>query len=75
MGGKRIRGLKAKVGCECCISRRGPDLAVEVYQLQKSEEEVTVLVGEESQKKSRGAAGRAAPGVRAAKSSETRKGE
>ena len=22
MGGKRIRGLKARVGCECCISRR-----------------------------------------------------
>ena len=25
MGGKRIRGLKARMGCECCISRRGPD--------------------------------------------------
>ena len=22
MGGKRIRGLKARVGCQCCISRR-----------------------------------------------------
>ena len=22
MGGKRIRSLKARVGCECCISRR-----------------------------------------------------
>ena len=22
MGRKRIRGLKARVGCECCISRR-----------------------------------------------------
>ena len=22
MSGKRIRGLKARVGCECCISRR-----------------------------------------------------
>ena len=25
MDGKKIRGLKARVGCECCISRRGPD--------------------------------------------------
>ena len=24
-GRKRIRGLKVRVGCECCISRRGPD--------------------------------------------------
>ena len=24
-GRKRIRGLKAGVGCECCISRRRPD--------------------------------------------------
>ena len=41
---------------------------MKVYQL---EEEVTVLVGVESSKK----VGRAAPGVRAAKSSESRKGE
>ena len=55
MGGKRIRGLKARVGWECCISRRGPDgpdSAVEVYQLEESEEEVTVLVGVGSPKKS-----------------------
>ena len=71
VGRKRIRGLKARVGCECCISRRGPDGAVEVYQLEESEEDVTVLVGMESPKK----AGRAAPGVRAAKSSESRKVE
>ena len=44
---------------------------MEVYQLTESEKEVTVLVGVESPKK----AGRAAPGVRAAKSSESRKGE
>ena len=27
MGSKRIRGLKEdkRVGCECCISRTGPD--------------------------------------------------
>ena len=44
---------------------------MKVYQLQESEEKGTVLVGVESQKK----VGRAAPGVRAAKSSESRKGE
>ena len=44
---------------------------MEVYQLDESEEEVTVLVGVTSPKK----AGRAAPEVRAAKSSESRKGE
>ena len=53
MGGKRLRSLKVRVGCECCISRRGPDLAVKVYQLEESDEEVTVLVGVESPKKSR----------------------
>ena len=42
-----------------------------VYQLEKSEEEVTVLAGVGSLKK----AGRAAPGVRAAKCFEYRKGE
>ena len=44
---------------------------MEVYQLEEPEEEVTLLVGVEYPKK----AGRAAPGVRAAKSSESRKGE
>ena len=44
---------------------------MEVYQLEESDEEVTLLVGVESPKK----AGRAAPGVRAAKSSESRKRE
>ena len=44
---------------------------MKVYQLEKSEEEVTVLVGVESQKK----AGRAALEMRAAKSSESRRGE
>ena len=44
---------------------------MKVYQLEESEEKGTVLVGVESQKKS----GREAPGVRAAKSSESRKGE
>ena len=54
MDEKRIRGLKARVGCECCISRRGPDgpdCAVDVYQLEESDEEVTVLVGVGSPKK------------------------
>ena len=45
MGEMRIRGLKAGVGCECSISRRGPDRAVE---------EVTVLVGMGSPKKQGG---------------------
>ena len=44
---------------------------MKVYQLEESEEEVTLVVGVESPKK----AGREAPGVRAAKSSESRKGE
>ena len=44
---------------------------MEVYQLEESDEEVTVLVGVESPKK----AGRAAPEMRGAKSSESRKGE
>ena len=54
VGGMEIRDLKARVGCECCISRRGPDgpdWAVEVYKLEKSKEEVTVLVGVGSPKK------------------------
>ena len=71
MGGKRIRGLKVRVACKYCISRRGPDSAVKVYQLDESEEEVTLLVGVESLKK----AGRAATEVRAVKSSESRKGK
>ena len=48
---------------------------MEVYQLDDSEEEVTVQIDVGSPKKSGNASGRAAPGVRAAKSSESRKGE
>ena len=44
---------------------------MKVYQMEESEEKGTVLIGVGSQKK----AGRAAPGMRAAKSSESRKGE
>ena len=44
---------------------------MKVYQLEESEEEGTVLEGVESPKK----AGRAASEMRAAKSSESRKGE
>ena len=44
---------------------------MEVYQLEEFEEEVTLLVGVESLKK----AGKAAPEMRAAKNSESRKGE
>ena len=71
MGGERIRSLKARVGCECYISRRGPDRAMKVYKLEESEEKGTVLVGVESPKK----VGMAAPEMIAAKSSESRKGE
>ena len=44
---------------------------MKVYQLEESEEEVTVLVGVESPKK----VGMTAPEIIAAKSSESRKGE
>ena len=44
---------------------------MKVYQLEESEEEVTLLVGVESPKK----AGREATQMRAAKSFESRKGE
>ena len=27
MGGMKIRGLKMRVGCECCISRKGARLS------------------------------------------------
>ena len=78
MGGMRIRGLKARVGCECCISRREARWA----RLSSGGMPAGGVRGErhsagrcEISKKSRDAAGREAPGVRAAKSSESRKGE
>ena len=46
MGGGRIRGLKARVGRKCCISRGEAKLTVEVYKLENSEKEVTVLSSE-----------------------------
>ena len=75
MGGKRIRGLKSRMGWKCCISKRGPDDAMEVHQIEESEEEITVLVGVANFKKSRYAAGRVVSEMKAAKSSESRKGE
>ena len=51
MGGKRIRGLKARVGREYCISREGArwaSLSRETYKMEEFEGEVTVLVGVES---------------------------
>ena len=78
MGGMRIRGLKARVGCECCISRRdvkwarlssGGIPAGGVWRGSHGAGRFGIS------KKSRDAAGRAALGVRAAKSSESRKGE
>ena len=31
-GQKGIRGLKSRVGRECCISRKGPGRSMEVYR-------------------------------------------
>ena len=77
MGGKRIKGLKARVGYECCISRR------EATWARLSNGGIPaggVREGSHSARrcgisKEQDAAGREAPGVRAAKSSESRKGE
>ena len=58
---------------ECCISRERadrPDYTVEVYKLEKSEEEERVSVSVEYLE-----AGRTAPEVRGAKSFESRKGK
>ena len=71
MGSRRIRGLKARMGRKWCISRGGgPNRTVEVYKLDESEEEVTMLSPEKT-----GMQQGEAPGVRAAKSSEFSKGE
>ena len=70
MGGRGIRDLKARVDQECCISGRGSDCTVKVYKLEESEKEVTVLFLEKA-----GTQQEAAPGARAAKSSEFREGE
>ena len=43
MGRWKIRGLKTRVGWECSISRGGARFTVEVYRLEKYEEEVTML--------------------------------
>ena len=68
MGKRGIRGLKARVGQECSISREGTACAVEVYMSEKSKEEVAVLrVGTQQEV--------AAPKVRAAKSYEFGEGK
>ena len=78
MGGKRIGGLKTRVGCECCISRResrwarlssGGILAGGVRGRSYSADRCRIS------KKKQDAAVRGATGVRAAKNSESRKGE
>ena len=51
MGGRRVKSLKARVRWELCISRDGPGSTVEVCKLEKSEEEDTVLVAVDLQKK------------------------
>ena len=78
VGGKRIRGLKARMGCECCISRwkatwatlsSGGIPAGGVQGGSHSAGRCGIS------KKSRNATGREAPGVRPTKSSDSRKGE
>ena len=77
-GGKRIKGFKARVGREYCISRERVRWArLSSRGIQAGE----VRGGSHCagkcgiSRRSRDAAGRAAPEVRAAKSSESRKGE
>ena len=43
MGRSGIRRLKVRVRRKCSISIGGPDLTVEVYRSEESDEEVTVL--------------------------------
>ena len=78
MGEKRIRGLKARVGWECCISREG----ARKTGLSSGGIPAGGVRGERHDvgrcgisRKSRDTAGREDPGVRAPKSSESRKGE
>ena len=55
MGRRGIKGLKARVGRECCISREGgPDWIVKVCKLEESEKEVTVLHPEKAGTQQRG---------------------
>ena len=67
MGGKRIRSLKVRVGCECCISRLSSESIPAGGVRGGSHTAGRCRISKK--------AGRAAPGVRAAKSSESRKGE
>ena len=68
MGGKRIRGLKTRMGCECCISRWEA-----AWATLSSGGIPGGGVREGSH--SAGRCGREDPGVRAAKSSDSRKRE
>ena len=43
MGRRRIGGLETRVGCECSISKGGPNSTVEVYMSEESKEGVTVF--------------------------------
>ena len=77
MGGKRIRGLKTRVECECTLAEGG-----QMGQIEHGGIPAGGVRGENHSagrcgisKKSKNAAGRAAPGVRASKSSESRKKE
>ena len=67
MGRRGIRGLKARVGRGCCISRGRPDWTMEVYGPEGAEEEVTALETGTHQGE--------APGTRSAKSPKFGEGE
>ena len=78
MGGKGIRGLKARVGRKCCISREGTRWP----KLSSGDIQAGGVRGERHSggrcgisRRSRDVAGRKTPRVRAAKSFESRKGK
>ena len=78
MGRRGIRGLKARVGRECCISRRG-HVEQWWYTGRRSPTQKSQCYNEVEQWKSQcykqGCSRGANPGVRAAKNSEIGEGE
>ena len=74
MGGRKIKDLKARMGWECCISR-GVRLNSGCIQARGVRGESRSVNRYAISRRSIDAAERAALGVRAVKSSESRKGE